>query len=129
MGSGPFRSGLRLSQASRRDAEHAARVVSRHLLEMIARVNGEEWSRGTTADMMWSPGEIIAYVSQFEPTVPGEVIGSGTVGGGSGSDLGRRLAPGDEVELEVTGLGRLRNRLANPQAARWWPESRERPQD
>jgi len=98
-------------------------------LEMIARVNGEEWSRGTTADMMWSPGEIIAYVSQFEPTVPGEVIGSGTVGGGSGSDLGRRLAPGDEVELEVTGLGRLRNRLANPQAARWWPESRERPQD
>jgi len=98
-------------------------------LEMVARVNGVEWSRGTTADMMWSPTEIIAYVSQFEPTVPGEVIGSGTVGGGCGSDLGRRLSPGDEVELEVAGLGRLRNRVSDPQPARWWPTPRKRTTD
>lgn len=93
-------------------------------LEMVARVNGEEWSRGTTRDMMWSPGEIIAYISQFEPTVPGEVVGSGTVGGGSGSDLGRRLSPGDDVELEVTGIGILRNTVSEPKPARWWPNPR-----
>ena len=93
-------------------------------LEMVARVNGELWSQGTSADMMWSPEEIVAYVSQWEAIVPGEVIGSGTVGSGSGSDLGRRLSAGDLVELEISGLGMLRNRLGSPQQSRWWPSSR-----
>lgn len=96
-------------------------------LQMLARVNGEQWSKGTSADMMWSPAEIIAYVSQSERTVPGEVIGSGTVGSGSGSDLGRRLSPGDTVELEIEGIGTLRNTLASPGAVRWWPEPKPRP--
>lgn len=98
-------------------------------LEMLGRVNGDQWSKGTSADMMWSPAEIIAYVSQSEPTVPGEVIGSGTVGSGSGSDLGRRLSPGDTVELEIEGIGTLRNTLASPGAVRWWPAPKPRPED
>jgi 2-keto-4-pentenoate hydratase/2-oxohepta-3-ene-1,7-dioic acid hydratase in catechol pathway len=80
-------------------------------LTMVARVNGEEWSRGTSGSMHWRFEQVIAHISQSETLYPGEFIGSGTVGTGCGLELGRRLSPGDEVELEVEGLGVLRNRL------------------
>lgn len=80
-------------------------------LTMTARVNGQEWSRGTTADMRFRFEEIIRYISQDETLLPGDVIGSGTVGTGCGMELDRWLSPGDVVELEVTGLGVLRNRV------------------
>jgi 2-keto-4-pentenoate hydratase/2-oxohepta-3-ene-1,7-dioic acid hydratase in catechol pathway len=80
-------------------------------LTMVARVNGEEWSRGSSASMHWRFEQVIAHISQSETLYPGEFIGSGTVGTGCGLELGRRLSPGDEVELEVEGLGILRNRL------------------
>ena len=53
--------------------------------------------------------DIIAYLSRDETLYPGDVIGSGTVGGGCGLELDSWLQPGDEVELEVEGLGVLRN--------------------
>jgi 2-keto-4-pentenoate hydratase/2-oxohepta-3-ene-1,7-dioic acid hydratase in catechol pathway len=85
-------------------------------LTMIARVNGEEWSRGTSADMHWTFEEIIAYASQAETLHPGEFIGSGTCSGaqgrGCGLEMGRFLKVGDVVELEVEGLGVLRNNVA-----------------
>jgi 2-keto-4-pentenoate hydratase/2-oxohepta-3-ene-1,7-dioic acid hydratase in catechol pathway len=80
-------------------------------LTMTARVNGAEWSRGSTGDMHWSFEEIIAYVSRSETLYPGDFIGSGTVGGGCGLELGAFLARGDVVELEVGGIGVLRNRV------------------
>jgi 2-keto-4-pentenoate hydratase/2-oxohepta-3-ene-1,7-dioic acid hydratase in catechol pathway len=80
-------------------------------LTMVARVNGEEWSRGTSGSMHWRFEQVIAHISQSETLYPGEFIGSGTVGTGCGLELGRRLSPGDEIELEVEGLGILRNRL------------------
>ncbi len=84
-------------------------------LTMIARVNGEEWSRGTSADMHWSFEEIIAYISQSETLYPGEFIGSGTssgeLGRGCGLEMGKFLKTGDVVELEVEGLGILRNKV------------------
>lgn len=80
-------------------------------LAMTARVNGEEWSRGTTADMHHSFADIVAFVSRAETLHPGEVIGSGTVGTGCGLEQGRFLADGDVVELEVEGIGVLRNRF------------------
>jgi 2-keto-4-pentenoate hydratase/2-oxohepta-3-ene-1,7-dioic acid hydratase in catechol pathway len=80
-------------------------------LTMVARVNGEEWSRGTSGSMHWRFEQVIAHISQSETLYPGEFVGSGTVGTGCGLELGRRLSPGDEVELEVEGLGVLRNRL------------------
>jgi 2-keto-4-pentenoate hydratase/2-oxohepta-3-ene-1,7-dioic acid hydratase in catechol pathway len=80
-------------------------------LTMIARVNGEEWSRGTSADMRHKLEDFIAHISIDEKIRAGEFLGSGTVGGGCGMELGRFLKPGDEVELEITGLGTLRNRL------------------
>jgi 2-keto-4-pentenoate hydratase/2-oxohepta-3-ene-1,7-dioic acid hydratase in catechol pathway len=48
---------------------------------------------------MWSAAEILAYLSTAEPLVPGELVGSGTLGGGCGLEVGRRLLPGDLVEL------------------------------
>lgn len=80
-------------------------------LTMIARVNGEEWSRGSSAGMQHSFSDMIAHVSMDETIRPGEFFGSGTVGGGSGIESGRCLKPGDVVELEVNGLGILRNRI------------------
>jgi len=95
-------------------------------LEMVARVNGEEWSRGRSGAIMWRPEEIVAYVSWGEGLQVGELIGSGTVGRGCGLELGRVLRPGDEVELEVQGIGVLRNRLGQPEAVRWRPAPRQR---
>ena len=82
-----------------------------YALTMSARVNGAEWSRGSTRDMHWSFEEIIAYISRAETLFPGDFIGSGTVGGGCGLELGVFLERGDDVELEVEGIGRLRNRV------------------
>ena len=82
-----------------------------YALTMVARVNGEEWSRGTTADMHHRWEDVVAHLSRDETLYPGEVIGSGTVGGGCGLELDRYLGSGDVVELEVEGLGVLRNRV------------------
>ena len=95
-----------------------------HNLTMIARVNGEEWSRGSSASMMWKIEEIIAYVSEGEGIQAGELIGSGTVGFGCGLELGKLLKPGDIVELEVPGIGVLRNRVGNPAPTGWVPQKR-----
>ena len=54
---------------------------------------------------------MIAHVSRDEELRPGEVLGSGTVGGGSGAERGTLLRRGDVVELEVERLGMLRNRV------------------
>ena len=83
-------------------------------LEMIARVNGEIWSRGNSRDMKHGFRDIVAYASLEETLYPGEILGSGTVGGGCGNELGRFLKDGDVVELEVGRIGRLRNRIVAP---------------
>ncbi|MFN2388605.1 MAG: fumarylacetoacetate hydrolase family protein [Actinomycetota bacterium] len=83
-------------------------------LEMTCRVNGETWGRARSSDMHWSWGEIIAHVSRAEDIYPGDVYGSGTPGGCCGLDLGRRLDPGDVVELEIEKIGILRNRIGSP---------------
>lgn len=93
-------------------------------LAMVARVNGEEWSRGSSATMTWSIEELIAYASKGETIQPGELLGSGTVGSGSGAELGRMLQPGDVVELEVQGIGTLRNRIGQPEPRGWEPQPR-----
>jgi 2-keto-4-pentenoate hydratase/2-oxohepta-3-ene-1,7-dioic acid hydratase in catechol pathway len=95
-----------------------------HNLTMIAGVNGEEWSRGSSSTIMWRVEEIIAYISKAEGLVAGELIGSGTVGGGCGVELGKLLKAGDVVELEVEGIGILRNKIGTPAPTRWMPERR-----
>lgn len=82
-------------------------------LEMIARVNGVEKSRGNWKDLYWSFGQMIERASQDVILQPGDVIGSGTVGTGCLLELtkgdGPWLQPGDVVELEIERLGILRN--------------------
>ena len=80
-------------------------------LEMIARVNGEEWGRGNSRDMHWKFEDCIAHASRSETLHPGEFFGSGTVGNGCGLESLRFLKRGDIVELEVEGIGVLRNRV------------------
>jgi 2-keto-4-pentenoate hydratase/2-oxohepta-3-ene-1,7-dioic acid hydratase in catechol pathway len=77
---------------------------------MIARVAGEEWSRGSTDTIHYPVEEIVSYISRLETLHVGDVIGTGTVGGGCGLELRRYPRPGDLVELEVEGLGVLCNR-------------------
>jgi len=82
-------------------------------LEMVARVNGVELSRGNFKDIYWSFGDIIARASQSVMLNPGDVIGSGTVGTGCLYELTKNQGPwlksGDVVELEVERIGVLRN--------------------
>lgn len=93
-----------------------------YAVTMTASVNGEEWSRETSADMHWSFERIIAHISQSETLHPGEFIGSGTCSGpqgsGCGLELGRFLQAGDMVELWAEPIGTLRNHVAAPQRGR-----------
>lgn len=80
-------------------------------LTMIARVNGEEWSRGRFGTIHWSFPQMIEHVSRGETIYPGDVFGSGTVGGGCGLEMDRYLKPGDVVELEIQPMGVLRTQV------------------
>jgi 2-keto-4-pentenoate hydratase/2-oxohepta-3-ene-1,7-dioic acid hydratase in catechol pathway len=91
-------------------------------LEMKAFVNGRQYSQGNLSDMYWSFAELVSYSSRGTWVEPGDHIASGTVGTGCILELSTTkdpaeypwLAVGDEVVLEVEGLGRLVNRLAEP---------------
>ena len=85
-------------------------------LEMVVRVNGEEWGRGNSRDMHWKFEDCIAHVSRSETLHPGEFFGSGTVGNGCGMEQMRFLKPGDVVEMEVERIGTLRNRIGSATA-------------
>jgi len=88
-------------------------------LELVARVNGEEYSRGNWKDVHYSFAEMIARASQGVTLRPGDLLGSGTVGTGCILELGPEavggwLRPGDVVELEVDELGLLRTEILPP---------------
>jgi fumarylacetoacetate (FAA) hydrolase len=78
---------------------------------MLARVNGEERSRGDVGEMYHSWQTIVAHARRNTCLYPGDVLGSGTVGTGCILELGdgRWLQRGDVVELEIEGIGVLRN--------------------
>ncbi len=78
---------------------------------MIARINGNEVCRGHSSTISRTFGEVIAYMSKNETLMPGEFIGSGTVGGGCGLEIGTYLDIGDTIELEVEGIGVLSNKI------------------
>ena len=85
-------------------------------LDMVARVNGEERSRGNMGDMHHSWDAIVAHAAHNTHLRPGDILGSGTVGTGCILELGdgRWLQPGDVVELEIERIGVLRNRISQP---------------
>jgi fumarylacetoacetate (FAA) hydrolase len=89
-------------------------------LDMTARVNGKEYSRGNAASMYWTWPQLLAHASRDTELRPGDVLGSGTVGTGCILELtpeavGGWLKPGDMVELTIEKIGTLTNRVvANP---------------
>jgi 2-keto-4-pentenoate hydratase/2-oxohepta-3-ene-1,7-dioic acid hydratase in catechol pathway len=85
-------------------------------LKVEARVNGKMRSQGVTEGMLFSFEEIIAHVTKDETLMPGEFIGSGTVGNGCGVELGWFLEHGDTIELEVEKIGVLKNRVERQDA-------------
>ncbi|MCU1604003.1 MAG: putative Fumarylacetoacetate hydrolase [Modestobacter sp.] len=84
---------------------------------MSARVNGETWSEGGLGAMVFSFAEAISTLSVDQPLQPGDVFGGGTIGRGCGLELDRWISPGDVVELEVEGIGVLRNRIGRKRKA------------
>ncbi|HTN45431.1 MAG TPA: fumarylacetoacetate hydrolase family protein [Flavipsychrobacter sp.] len=92
-------------------------------LGMTCRVNGVEVSKGNMGDMDWTFAEILERCAYGVEVVPGEVIGSGTVGTGCFLELNgtgllqdanyqpQWLQPGDVVEMEIDGLGLLKNTI------------------
>jgi fumarylacetoacetate (FAA) hydrolase len=86
-------------------------------LEMTARVNGREYSRGNVAALHHSIPRLIAQASRDVELFPGDLLGTGTVGTGCILELGPEitggwLKVGDVVELEVERIGLLRTRIA-----------------
>jgi 2-keto-4-pentenoate hydratase/2-oxohepta-3-ene-1,7-dioic acid hydratase in catechol pathway len=74
---------------------------------VIARVNGEERQRGRTSDFVFSPAALVSFISRSITLLPGDVVLTGTPSG-----VGP-MAPGDRVEVEVGGIGVLRNTAAS----------------
>lgn len=85
-----------------------------YALAMRASINGECVSQGTTSSMHYRFEDLVAYLTRAHALYPGEVICSGTVGGGSALEAGRTLKHGDEITLEVEKIGTLSNRVLAP---------------
>jgi 2-keto-4-pentenoate hydratase/2-oxohepta-3-ene-1,7-dioic acid hydratase in catechol pathway len=83
-------------------------------LELEVRVNGERWGGDRISAMHYSFGDLLAYASQDQTLLPGEVLGSGTATGGSGLELDRWIQPGDLLEMEAGPIGILRNTVGTP---------------
>ena len=83
-------------------------------LTLMTRLNGMEMQRSATDLLIYSVPHIIAFCSDFTPLSPGDVIATGTPEG-----VGHRrnpqvwMKPGDVLEVEITGIGVLRNRVAD----------------
>jgi 2-keto-4-pentenoate hydratase/2-oxohepta-3-ene-1,7-dioic acid hydratase in catechol pathway len=90
-------------------------------IPMEVRLNGKTMGKGDSSGILWSLPEVLAFISLGEWLRPGEVIGSGTLGGGSALEHDLILQPGDVIELEAGGVGILRNVMGQPEDGLWWP--------
>ena len=85
-------------------------IADAHALTILHRINGEEIQNGSTGDMIFSIAQILAYVSTFTALEPGDVITTGSPGGiRPRREAGIYLKPGDQVEMEISGIGVLAN--------------------
>ena len=85
-------------------------------LEMSATVNGREISKGNASSMYWSWPDLISHASRNTRLVPGDVIGSGTLGGGcilerTPEAVGGWLKKGDIISLSIERIGTLTNTI------------------
>lgn len=105
-------------------------------LQMSVAVNGVEVGRDVLSAMSWTFADLVSYASRGARVVAGDVLGSGTCGGGgclaeTWGRTGRQEPPplqvGDLVEMTVEGLGRIANRIVEPRPAPPVPAARRRP--
>ena len=83
-------------------------------LTLTTRLNGQEMQRSTTDRLIFPLPALIAYISAFTPLSPGDVICTGTPGGvGYKREPPVFMKPGDVVEVEISRIGILRNRVAD----------------
>lgn len=81
-------------------------------LDVRTHLNGQEMQSGNTTDMIFSVAEIIAYASRYLTLLPGDVVLTGTPPGvGFARTPQVFLSSGDVIEVEVSGIGRLRNTI------------------
>src|SRR5215475_10405071 len=86
-------------------------------LTLMTRLNGQEVQKSGTDLLIYSVPQIIAFCSDFTPLLPGDVIATGTPEG-----VGHRrnpplwMKPGDVLEVEISGIGTLRNRVVDEKA-------------
>lgn len=77
------------------------------------RVDGEVWCEGTAAEPAHDIGQMLAYAAAGERLEPGDLISTGTLPGCCGLELDRWIKPGQTVELEIDGIGKLANRVGS----------------
>lgn len=80
-------------------------------LKLETRVNGETRQSSNTSELVFSPDEILSYCSQYVTLLPGDVIFTGTPG------KTQAVTKGDTIEVEIEGIGMLRNTVAGSQPA------------
>lgn len=81
-------------------------------LTLETRLNGEVMQHASLGDLIFDIPTVVEYISRFTPLSPGDVIATGTPGGvGDRREPPRYMKHGDTVEVEITGLGILRNRI------------------
>ena len=87
-----------------------AEVTDPHALAIRAILNGDTVQDSTTANLIFGIDEVIAYVSQTTTLEAGDLILTGTPAGvGVFRDPQRLLAPGDEITIEIDGVGSITN--------------------
>lgn len=99
----------------------ADEIPDPYALSMTARVNGDLVSSGNTSGMHFRFEELIEHLTRGHAIYPGEVLGSGTVGGGCRLETRLPIVDGDVVELQVERIGTLANRIIAPHIGRGQP--------
>jgi 2-keto-4-pentenoate hydratase/2-oxohepta-3-ene-1,7-dioic acid hydratase in catechol pathway len=75
-------------------------------LMLTTRLNGQVVQQQSTSDLLFKPTDIVSFVSRYVALAPGDVIYTGTPGST------KKMNPGDTVEVEIEGVGVLRNKVA-----------------
>ena len=86
-------------------------IADPYSLDMRVSVNGQLINSTTSGGMQHDIAHCISFLSQSETLYPGEILAMGTVGNGCGYESLSFLDAGDVVEIDVQGIGTLRNRL------------------